>query len=161
MLQMVKVKNFNARDDESIRHLIHRSNLVVNCIGIQKETMNWSFQETHVDIAAKIAEACKENEMVERFWHVGGLGANENSTSRRLQSKVLMRRTLAGSSALSIFEILDQHIWWDKKISIQHYSCAQIVVVDLACAMFTILNERLPCSLFYSVHLHCAPITSV
>ncbi len=88
MLQMVKVKNFNARDDESIRHLIHRSNLVVNCIGIQKETMNWSFQETHVDIAAKIAQACKENEMVERFWHVGCLGANENSTSRRLQSKV-------------------------------------------------------------------------
>ena len=87
-LQMVKVKNFNARDDESIKHLIHRSNLVVNCIGIQKETMNWSFQETHVDIAAKIAEACKENEMVERFWHVGCLGANENSTSRRLQSKV-------------------------------------------------------------------------
>ncbi len=85
---MVKVKNFNARDDESIRHLIHRSNLVVNCIGIQKETMNWSFQETHVDIAAKIAQACKENEMVERFWHVGCLGANENSTSRRLQSKV-------------------------------------------------------------------------
>ena len=88
MLQMVKVKNFNARDDESIRHLIHRSNLVVNCIGIQKETMNWSFQETHVDIAAKIAQACKENEMVERFWHVGCLGANANSTSRRLQSKV-------------------------------------------------------------------------
>ena len=50
--------------------------------------MNWSFQETHVDIAAKIAQACKENEMVERFWHVGCLGANENSTSRRLQSKV-------------------------------------------------------------------------
>ena len=85
---MVKVKNFNARDDDSIRHLIHRSNLVVNCIGIQKETMNWSFQETHVDIATKIAQACKENEMVERFWHVGCLGANENSTSRRLQSKV-------------------------------------------------------------------------
>lgn len=85
--QMVKVKNFNARDDDSIRHLIQRSNLVVNCIGIQKETMNWSFQETHVDIATKIAQACKENEMVERFWHVGCLGANENSTSRRLQSK--------------------------------------------------------------------------
>ena len=88
LLQMVKVKNFNARDDDSIRKLIHRSNLVVNLIGIQKETMNWSFQETHVDIAAKIAQACKENELVERFWHVGCLGANEHSTSRRLQSKV-------------------------------------------------------------------------
>ena len=88
MLQMVKVKNFNARDDESIRKLIRRSNLVVNLIGIQKETMNWSFQETHVDIAAKIAQACKDSELVERFWHVGCLGANANSTSRRLQTKV-------------------------------------------------------------------------
>lgn len=85
--QMVKVKNFNARDDESIRKLIRRSNLVVNLIGIQKETMNWSFQETHVDIAAKIAQACKDSELVERFWHVGCLGANANSTSRRLQTK--------------------------------------------------------------------------
>ena len=85
---MVQVKSFNARDDEGIRHLIHRSNLVVNLIGIQKETMNWSFQETHVDVAARIAQACKESELVERFWHVGCLGADENSTSRRLQSKV-------------------------------------------------------------------------
>lgn len=88
MLQMVQVKSFNARDDDSIRHLIHRSNLVINLIGIQKETMNWSFQETHIDIAAKIAQACKESELVERFWHVGCLGADDNSTSRRLQSKV-------------------------------------------------------------------------
>ncbi|KAL3154426.1 hypothetical protein ABBQ32_013898 [Trebouxia sp. C0010 RCD-2024] len=85
--QMVQVKSFDARDDDSIRHLIHRSNLVINLIGIQKETMNWSFQETHVDVAARIAQACKENELIERFWHVGCLGANENSTSRRLQSK--------------------------------------------------------------------------
>lgn len=89
-MQMIQVKSFNARDPDSIRHLIHRSNLVVNLIGIQKETMNWSFQETHVDVAARIAEAVKENELVERFWHVGCLGANENSTSRRLQSKVLL-----------------------------------------------------------------------
>ena len=85
---MVKMKNFNARDDEGIRNLIRRSNLVVNLIGIQKETMNWSFNETHVDLAAKIAQACKENELVERFWHVSCLGASQNSTSRRLQSKV-------------------------------------------------------------------------
>ena len=88
---MVQVKSFDARDDDNIRHLIHRSNLVINLIGIQKETMNWSFQETHVDIAARIAQACKENEMVERFWHVSCLGANEHSTSRRLQSKVTCR----------------------------------------------------------------------
>lgn len=86
--QINKVKDFNARDDASIRHLIHRSNLVINLIGIQKETMNWSFEETHIDTAARIAEAVKDNDMVERFWHVSCLGASENSESRRLRSKV-------------------------------------------------------------------------
>lgn len=88
MMQINKVKDFNARDDASIRHLIHRSNLVINLIGIQKETMNWSFEETHIDTAARIAEAVKDNDMVERFWHVSCLGASEQSESRRLRSKV-------------------------------------------------------------------------
>lgn len=88
MVQINKVKDFNARDDASIRHLIHRSNLVINLIGIQKETMNWSFDETHIDVAARIAEAVRDNDMVERFWHVSCLGASENSESKRLRSKV-------------------------------------------------------------------------
>ena len=104
---MVQVKSFNARDDESIRHLIHRSNLVINLIGIQKETMNWSFQETHIDIAAKIAQACKESELVERFWHVGCLGADKTSTSRRLQSKVELqaRHYLSRQTDLPCFSL--------------------------------------------------------
>ena len=88
MVQINKVKDFNARDDASIRHLIHRSNLVINLIGIQKETMNWSFDETHIDVAARIAEAVRDNDMVERFWHVSCLGASEDSESKRLRSKV-------------------------------------------------------------------------
>ena len=88
LTQINKVKDFNARDDASIRHLIHRSNLVINLIGIQKETMNWSFEETHIDTAARIAEAVKDNDMVERFWHVSCLGASEISESRRLRSMV-------------------------------------------------------------------------
>lgn len=103
--QINKVKDFNARDDASIRHLIHRSNLVINLIGIQKETMNWSFEETHIDTAARIAEAVKDNDMVERFWHVSCLGASEQSESRRLRSKVIIDR-----ANLSVLLIDIQHL---------------------------------------------------
>jgi NADH dehydrogenase (ubiquinone) 1 alpha subcomplex subunit 9 len=85
---MVQFKDFNVRDDAQIRHVIHRSNVVINLIGSDVETMNYSFEEVHVDIARRIAKAAKENPLTERFLHVSCLGASESATSRRLKTKV-------------------------------------------------------------------------
>ena len=51
--------------------------------------MNWSFEETHIDVAQRIAKAASENDMLERYWHVSCLGAKEDATSRRLRTKVV------------------------------------------------------------------------
>lgn len=85
---MVQFKDFNVRDDAQIRHVIHRSNVIINLIGSDVETMNYSFEEVHVDIARRIAKAAKENPLTERFLHVSCLGASESATSRRLKTKV-------------------------------------------------------------------------
>ena len=87
-LQIIQYRDFDSRNDGQIRDAIKRSNLVINLIGIDKETMNWSFEETHIDVAQRIAKAASENDMLERYWHVSCLGATEDATSRRLRTKV-------------------------------------------------------------------------
>ena len=88
LLQIIQYRDFDSRSDDQIRDAIKRSNLVINLIGIDKETMNWSFEETHIDVAQRIAKAASENDMLERYWHVSCLGAKEDATSRRLRTKV-------------------------------------------------------------------------
>ncbi|KAK9824102.1 hypothetical protein WJX72_007754 [[Myrmecia] bisecta] len=85
--QIVYLKDFKLRSDEAVRHAIHRSNVVINLLGIEKETMNYTFDEVHVDFAQRIAKACAESEVCERLLHVSCLGASEKALSRRLQTK--------------------------------------------------------------------------
>ncbi|KAK9837336.1 hypothetical protein WJX81_007346 [Elliptochloris bilobata] len=85
--QMVALKGFNIRDDEAVRYAIRRSNLVVNCIGAERETWNYEFEEVHVDIARRIAEACAANPIVERLMHVSCLSAAPDAPSERLRTK--------------------------------------------------------------------------
>lgn len=84
---MVALKGFNVRDDEAVRYAIRRSNIVVNCIGAERETWNYDFEEVHVDIAARIAEACAANPIVERLMHVSCLSASADAPSKRLRTK--------------------------------------------------------------------------
>ena len=92
---------FSARDRESIRESIKNSDVVVNLIGKSYETKhvvptrrangklsrtNFSFEETHVDVARNIAEVAKECG-VSRFIHVSATAANANSSSRWSRSK--------------------------------------------------------------------------
>ena len=87
-LQVVPFKGFNIRNDDHIRAAISRSNLVVNLLGLEKETVNFSFEDVHVDAAARIANIAAESDLLERFWHVGCLSASESSSSRRLRTLV-------------------------------------------------------------------------
>ncbi len=85
---MVAIKDFNARSDESIRYAIRRSNIVINCIGAERETWNYSFDEVHVDIARRIAEAAAASPACERLMHLSCLSASPDAPSKRLRTKV-------------------------------------------------------------------------
>ena len=87
-LQMVQLKDFDMRSDEAVREAISRSNVVVNCLGADKETMNFSYEEVHVEFAERIARACADSEVLERLLHVSCLAASPDAPSRRLTTKV-------------------------------------------------------------------------
>jgi len=83
---VVPLKDFNVRDDDAIRRAISRSDLVINLIGADVETWNYSFEEVHTDIPARLAKISKEMG-VERFVHFSCLGATPEAPSRRLRTK--------------------------------------------------------------------------
>lgn len=90
---VVPLGNFNIRDDDAVRKAMAQSNLVINLIGADVETWNYSFEEVHVDIPARISRIAKELG-VERMVHFSALGATPEAPSRRLRTKA------AGESAV-------------------------------------------------------------
>lgn len=72
---------FNLRDEDSIRKCIKYSNVVVNLIGRDWETKNFTYEDVHVTGARTLARLCREAN-VERFVHVSALNANQNPTVR-------------------------------------------------------------------------------
>ncbi len=95
------VMPFSPRDEESIIAAIEQSDIVINMIGKHYETkhlvptrradgklssVNYSYEEVHVDIARRIARLSKEAG-VDTFVHVSALAANENSASAWSRSK--------------------------------------------------------------------------
>jgi hypothetical protein len=87
--QIYQWKEFNLRDDLHIKDAIKRSNVVINLIGADRETWNYSFEDVHIDAAARIAQAAADNPLTERFIHFSCIGAREDAKSRRLKTKVL------------------------------------------------------------------------
>ena len=68
---------FDIRDEESIRRCIKYSNVVINLIGREYETKNFSFEDVHVEGARTLARICKESG-VERLIHLSCLNASSN-----------------------------------------------------------------------------------
>lgn len=66
---------FDLRDEDSIRRCVKYSNVVINLIGREYETKNFSFEDVNVKGARMIARICKESG-VERFIHLSCLNAN-------------------------------------------------------------------------------------
>lgn len=85
---MVLQRGFDIRDEDQIKHLVSKSNVVINLLGIEKETWNYTFEDVHVDAAGAIARAAAANGILERFMHVSALGASDLAASRRLRTKV-------------------------------------------------------------------------
>ena len=87
-MQVIRFRDFSVRSDDHLKTTIKRSNVVINLMGLEKETPNFSFEDVHIGAAKRIAEACAESGAVERLIHVSCLGASEDSASRRLRTKV-------------------------------------------------------------------------
>ncbi|XP_065070734.1 NADH dehydrogenase [ubiquinone] 1 alpha subcomplex subunit 9, mitochondrial-like [Rhopilema esculentum] len=89
----IMFNNFHLKDVPSIEKCVQFSNVVVNLIGKEFETKNFSFHDAHVEGAAAIAKAAK-NAGVKRFIHVSALNAATNSPSKFLQTKAQGERAV-------------------------------------------------------------------
>jgi NADH dehydrogenase (ubiquinone) 1 alpha subcomplex subunit 9 len=78
--------SFKMHDEDSIRDAVARSNVVINLIGSDKETRNYSYHDTNVKIAYRLAKISKEMG-VKRFIHASAAGADINSDSQYLATK--------------------------------------------------------------------------
>jgi NADH dehydrogenase (ubiquinone) 1 alpha subcomplex subunit 9 len=92
---------YSPRDRDSMAQVIQDADVVINCIGKYYETKrlediksfpyfsyktNFSFHETHVDIARTIAELCTEMQ-VDNLIHVSSINASPDSKSEWARTK--------------------------------------------------------------------------
>jgi NADH dehydrogenase (ubiquinone) 1 alpha subcomplex subunit 9 len=92
---------YSPRDRDSMAEVISDADVVINCIGKYYEPKrledvktfpyfryktNYSFQETHVDIARTIAELCTEMQ-VDNLIHVSSINASPDSKSEWARAK--------------------------------------------------------------------------
>jgi NADH dehydrogenase (ubiquinone) 1 alpha subcomplex subunit 9 len=74
-------------DEDSIRYAVRNSNVVINLIGSNKETNNYSYHDVNVKVTHRIAKICAEAGNVQRFIHVSAAGADANAKSTFLRTK--------------------------------------------------------------------------
>jgi len=79
---------FDLYDEESIRRAVSRSNVVVNLLGAQYETRNFSFHDIHVKATYRIAKIAQEAG-VKRFIQMSTVGADRNSNSEWIRTKAM------------------------------------------------------------------------
>ncbi|OIV90543.1 hypothetical protein TanjilG_32420 [Lupinus angustifolius] len=84
--QIVPMK-YNPRDENSIKAVLAKANVVINLIGRDHETRNFSFEEVHHHMAEQLALISKEHGGIRRFIQVSCLGASPSSPSRVLRAK--------------------------------------------------------------------------
>ncbi|CAK7349503.1 unnamed protein product [Dovyalis caffra] len=84
--QIVPMK-YNPRDEDSIKAVMAKANVVINLIGRDYETRNYSFEELNQGMAEQLAMISKEHGGIMRFIQVSCLGASASSPSRMLRAK--------------------------------------------------------------------------
>ncbi|KAI6656420.1 NADH dehydrogenase [Oopsacas minuta] len=85
-LGQIYFRPYHLLDIDRIRDLVKYSNVVVNLVGRDYETSNFSYYDLHVLGAARIAQACKDME-VERLVHFSAYNASYSSPSPFMVSK--------------------------------------------------------------------------
>ncbi|KAL2323389.1 hypothetical protein Fmac_027768 [Flemingia macrophylla] len=84
--QIVPMK-YNPRDESSVKAVMAKANVVINLIGRDYETRNYSFEEVHYHMAEQLAKISKEHGGILRFIQVSCLGASSSSPSRMFRTK--------------------------------------------------------------------------
>ncbi|KAL2238703.1 NADH dehydrogenase [ubiquinone] 1 alpha subcomplex subunit 9, mitochondrial [Sesamum indicum] len=84
--QIVPMK-YNPRDENSIKAVMAKANVVINLIGREYETRNFSFEEVNHHMAEQLALIAKEHGGIMRYIQVSCLGASPSSSSRMLRAK--------------------------------------------------------------------------
>ncbi|XP_077165783.1 NADH dehydrogenase [ubiquinone] 1 alpha subcomplex subunit 9, mitochondrial [Paroedura picta] len=79
---------WDARDQDSTRRALEHSNVVINLVGREWETRNFSFEDVFVNIPRDIARLSREAG-VEKLIHVSHLNADLSSPSKYLRNKAL------------------------------------------------------------------------
>ncbi|PIK39200.1 putative NADH dehydrogenase [Apostichopus japonicus] len=79
-------RDFHIRDKDKMREIVSHCNVVINLVGQDYETRNFSFEDIHIELPRYMAKICKE-ENVERFIHLSALGADLGSKSKFLRTK--------------------------------------------------------------------------
>ncbi|KAJ1942806.1 Protein-lysine N-methyltransferase efm5, partial [Kickxella alabastrina] len=85
-LGMIVPMEFDVRNPKQIEECVRYSDVVINLIGRNYETKNFSFDQVHVEGAQRIAEISREAG-VSRLIHVSNIGARTNAHSDVLVSK--------------------------------------------------------------------------
>lgn len=78
-LGQVLFQPYHLLDEASIFNAVKHSNVVINLVGRDWETKNFTFDRVHVEGARKLAKISKEAG-VEKFIHVSALNASEHPT---------------------------------------------------------------------------------
>lgn len=91
-------------DEDAIRKAVKHSNVAINLVGRDWETMNFSFEQVHVEGAHRIARICKEMG-VEKFIHVSALNSNVDHEGYLLKggSKFLKTKGLGEEAVRDAF----------------------------------------------------------
>ncbi|GMN50420.1 hypothetical protein TIFTF001_019583 [Ficus carica] len=78
---------YNPRDEDSIKAVMAKANVVINLIGREYETRNYSFEDVNHFIPEQLATIAKEHGGIVRFVQVSCLGSSASSPSRLLKAK--------------------------------------------------------------------------
>lgn len=79
---------WNSRDKDTIRRAVEHSHVVINLVGREYETKNFSFDDVFVNIPKQIATLSREAG-VEKFIHMSHLNADMKSSSKYLRTKAV------------------------------------------------------------------------
>lgn len=84
--QVVPMK-YNPRDENSVKAVMAKANVVINLIGREYETRNYSFEDVNHHMAEQLAVIAKEHGGIMRYIQVSALGASQSSPSKMLRAK--------------------------------------------------------------------------
>jgi NADH dehydrogenase (ubiquinone) 1 alpha subcomplex subunit 9 len=91
---------FELMNEDSIRHAVSRSNIVINLIGRGIETKNFSYKDVNVTGPAKIAKICREMG-VKRLVHMSSINARaEPETAFMSKGSAWLRTKYEGELAV-------------------------------------------------------------